>query len=216
MFEASSHVSAAALPADNYVQPNVWHGLRIWWAFFWPTNLISGFLIIVLDAWLRRLYEDLVLPARLAGPMLKLGPYVLSITIAFFGMYYILHKNFRHFRIGLLSNRGGAGAQLLNATLGRTLRVWWTYTRHVLIYYAIGWVVATLPLSAFVGLFSPPPRVSIPFSLLLSVIVGGFAGLYAIYSDILDEDIGDFRVCVLPLQPVTSSPPTPAATTVIN
>ena len=211
MFEASSHACTAALPADNYVQPNVWHGLRIWWAFFWPTNLISGFLVIVHNFWMRRLYEDLILPASLVGPMLKFDPYGLNFVIAFFGMYYILHKNFRHFRIGLLSNHGGEGAQSLNATLGRTLRVWWTYTWHVLIYCLIGWMVATLPLSAFVGLFMPPRGFSIPFSLLLSTIVGGFAGLYAIYSDILDEDISDFRVCLLPRQAKTIAQPAPAA-----
>src|SRR5713101_6239709 len=33
---------------ENYVQPTVGHGLRIWWAYYWPTSMISFFIIVVL------------------------------------------------------------------------------------------------------------------------------------------------------------------------
>ncbi len=214
MFETSSHASTAALPLESYVQPNVWHGLRIWWAFFWPTNLISGFLIIVLNGWLQRLYEDLVLPASLVGPMLKFGPYVLSYSVAFFGMYYILHKNFWHFRIGLLSNRGGEGAQPLSATLGRTLRVWWTYSWRTLLYTAILWIAVVVPLSSFAIVFNSSSHFTAIFQGLLGLSVSAAVGLYAIYSNILDEDIAGFRVCLLPRQAKTISQPASAGTPV--
>lgn len=121
MFEAPSPAHPAQLPNSHYIQPNWGHGLRIWWAFYWPATLVSGLLIFVLNFWLRRLYEDLALPASFVGPVLKVDPYLLSYTGAFFAMYYVLRKNFRHFRIGLLSNGGGEGAQLLAPTFGRTL-----------------------------------------------------------------------------------------------
>lgn len=34
--------SRSGEPKDNYVQPNLGHGLRIWWALFWRTTLASS------------------------------------------------------------------------------------------------------------------------------------------------------------------------------
>jgi hypothetical protein len=214
MFEARSPAATSALPDSNYVQPNFGHGLRIWWAFYWPTTLIAGFLLIVLDFWLRKLYEDLVLPASVVGPMLKFDGYVLSYVVAFFVMYYILRKNFRHFRIGLLSNRGGEGAQLLTPTFGRTLRVWWTYSWRTLLYTAIVWIAAVLPLSAFARVFNSSPLFTTIIEGLLTLSVSAAVGLYAIYSNILDEDIAGFRVCLLPRKSESISQPAGAATPV--
>jgi hypothetical protein len=214
MFEARSPVVASLLPDSNYVQPNFGHGLRIRWAFYWPMTLIGGFLLIVLNFWLRKLYEDMVLPAGVVGPILKFDPYVLSYVVAFFVMYYILRKNFRHFRIGLLSNRGGEGAQLLSPTFGRTLRVWWTYSWRTLLYTAIVWIAAVLPLSSFARVFSSSPVFTAIFEGLLALSVSAAVGLYAIYSNILDEDIAGFRVCLLPRQSETISQSAPAATPV--
>ncbi len=210
MFEAPSPTHASPPLNSNYIQPNLGHGLRIWWAFYWPTALVSGLLTFVLNFWLRRLYQDLALPASFVGPVLKIDPYGLSYAVAFFGMYYILRKSFRHFRIGLLGNRGGEGAQPLAPTFGRTLRVWWTYSWRTFAYGAIAWVVVVLPLSSFLGLFKPTPLFAALFFSVVGVIISGAVGLYAIYSNILDEDIADFRVCVLPRQAETASQPTPA------
>jgi hypothetical protein len=44
--------------------------------------------------------------------------------------------------------------------------------------------------------------------------VSAAVGLYAFYSNILDEDIAGFRVCLLPRQVETISHPAPAATPV--
>jgi hypothetical protein len=214
MFQARSPAVTSLLPDSNYVQPNFGHGLRIWWAFYWPTTLIGGFLLIVLNFWMRELYQDMVLSASFVGPIMKFDPYVLSYVVAFFVMYYILRKNFRHFRIGLLSNGGGEGAQLLSPTLGRTLRVWWTYSWRTLLYTAIVWIAAVIPLSSFARVFNSSPVFTAVFEGLLSLSVSAAVGLYAIYSNILDEDIAGFRVCLLPRQAKTISHPAPAPTPV--
>jgi len=64
------------------------------------------------------------------------------------------------------------------------------------------------------------PVIQLVVNLLVGVGVDGAAGLFVIYNSILDEDIGDFRVAllprripevgkkiVLPVQPVPPQPP---------
>jgi hypothetical protein len=81
-------------------------------------------------------------------------------------------------------------------------------------YTAIVWIAAVLPLSAFARVFSSAPLFTAIFEGLLALSVSAAVGLYAIYSNILDEDIAGFRVCLLPRQAETSSQPARAATPV--
>ena len=155
MFGAPSPLAEAPLAVSNYIQPNLGHGLRIWWAFYWPTTLVAAILTIALNLGVRRLYENSNVPGGLLHWIVKIGPYFFTYAVALFMMYVILHKNFQHFRIGLLSNHGGEGAQPLKATFWRALRVWFTYSWRTLFYRLIAWVVVVLPLMWFLGLFNP-------------------------------------------------------------
>src|ERR1700720_950463 len=141
------------LPAylSNYSQPTFAHGLRIWWAFFWPTTLISAILGAAIDFGLRVIYEHTNIPADVIGPLMRFAPYVISYVVALFIMEYILRKNFRHFRIGLVSSGVSANAQALPTTFARTVRVWWTYSWRTVLYRIIITFVATIPLSVLLG-----------------------------------------------------------------
>jgi hypothetical protein len=214
MFDSPSPVPAAQ-PETNYIQPDLGHGLRIWWAFFWPTTLIAAILTIALNYSLRRIYQDSNIPGNVLRPILKLDPYVLTYIVALFVMDYVLQKNFRHFRVGLLSNRGGEGAQQLDVTLGRTFRVWWTYSWRSLIYRLIIMFITTIPMGVLIGLFTRIPIAHALVQFLVTIAIDGAAGLFVIYSNILDEDFGDFRVCLLPRQKETLAPSNPAATPAI-
>ena len=178
IFDTPHAASAAPSSLSNYIQPNLGHGLRIWWAFFWPTTVISAVLTIAANSYLKFLYENSNVSGSLLRPILKYDVYIFSYVVAFFAMYYILRKNFRHFRIGLLTHRGGEGSEILETTLLRTARVWWTYS----------WRTA----------------------------LSGAVGLFVVYSNILDEDFGDFRVCLLPRPEPNAVPGTPAANPAVS
>jgi hypothetical protein len=51
---------------------------------------------------------------------------------------------------------------------------------------------------------------------LVSVALGGAIGLFVIYSNILDENFGDFRVHLLPGHAANDATSTSAASAVVN
>jgi hypothetical protein len=210
---------AVRAPQSDYIQPNLGHGLRIWWAFWWPTTLVASALTFATIYAVRSLYENLVLPASIAGPAIKYNAYFFTYFVAFFVMSYILRKNFRHFRIGLLSNYGGEGAAVVPPTIRRTFRIWWTYSWRSLLYRLIVLFAVSFPLGWIVGFLAAifkNAAVGVLLNLLTATAVDAAAGLFVIYSNILDEDISDFRVALLPPSPSRSDvivpgvPPTPA------
>jgi hypothetical protein len=48
------------------------------------------------------------------------------------------------------------------------------------------------------------------------IAIDAGAGLFVIYSNILDEDFGDFRVCLLPLQKDAAASALPVPTAAAN
>lgn len=199
---AGAH-SAPAI--DDYIQPNLGHGLRIWWAYYWPTTLIALVLSLLLGLVITALWENFIVPAKALIPVTRFGPYVINYAVAFFIMHYVLGKTFQHFRLGLVPSGGTRPAEALKPTFARTLRVWWIFTWRTVLYTALSIVFVTYPLGMFVGLFNPSPNVARLIFLLLGFFMGGALSLFVIYSNILDEDIGDFRVVLLPRQSAVPS-----------
>ncbi|MHB8499463.1 MAG: hypothetical protein ACYDCG_01885 [Candidatus Acidiferrales bacterium] len=187
---------------DDYIQPNLGHALRIWWAYYWPTTLIALVSGSLLGLIVRLLYENFIVSAKPLIPVTKYGGYVINYVAAFFVMRYILGKTFRHFRLGLVSNAGASPAQMLKPTFARTLRVWWIFTWRTVLYGLLCLALVLYPMGWFVGIFRPSPLFANLFFLLFGTATGGALALFVIYSNILDEDIGDFRVAVLPRQDV--------------
>jgi hypothetical protein len=193
-----------SLPRGTYIQPNLEHGLRVWWAFYWPTTLISTVLSVLLGKILRQIYENSLISAKLLLYAAQTGGFVLNYAVAIFIMHYILKKNFRHFRIGLVSTTNGYPSEPVPRSYSRTLQVWWIYVWRTLVYYAVAFAIVIYPAGIFVGLFRPSPVLGTLIFALLGFVVGAALELFVIYSNILDEDIGDFHVSLLPLQGVVA------------
>jgi hypothetical protein len=216
MCDAPRAASSEPSATINYIQPNLGYGLRIWWAFFWPTTLISTVLILVVNSGLLHLYENSYVSGSAVRPFLRYDDYFFMYAVAFFVIRYILHKNFRHFRIGLLSHRGGEDSESLGPTLRRTLRVWWTYSWRTLVYGLIAVFVTAIPSAVLVGAFGWNHRLEALVGFLVGLVLRGAVGLFVIYSNILDEDFGDFRVCLLPRQFPAVVPEGAAANPVVS
>jgi hypothetical protein len=206
MFNDPSAAGPAS-PADEYIQPNLGHALRVWWAFYWRASLISGVLAFGAAYGLRMLYENTAVRALWIGWAMKLAPYALFYGVAIFVIRSVLHKSFRHFRIAL-SPMGTPGTQtVLEPTLNSAVRVWWVYSWRVVIFSFVALVIVSYPMGIVLGLFAPDPMVMGLFTTGLGFFVSAGVGLYVIYSNILDEDIADFHVCLLPREAVAIAPP---------
>lgn len=209
--QASSSEDAPALA--GYIQSNLGHALRIWWAYFWPTTLIGFALTYLLELTVKVLFERVLVPAKVLVPIERYGGYVLTYVTAFFVLHYVLGKTFRHFRIGLLPREEESTEQELRRTFARTLRVWWTFTWRTVLYGLLGLVFVSYPMAWFLNIFQPGIVFTTLFFLLLGIVLNGAFSLFVIYSNILEEELGDFRVVLLPRekafpaeQPLASEP----------
>jgi len=217
MLDAGPPILPVSPYFTNYIRPSFNHALRIWWAFFWQTTLISAILAAAIEfGMLGVVYQHRNVRGNPIGPIMRFMPYVISYAVAFFIMEYILHKNFRHFRIGLISYGGKFTPHTMPATLARTVRVWWTYSWRTAIWRLVIFFVASIPISALLGIFTGTPAAQAVVRIVVIIVIDAAAGLFVIYANILDEDFGDFRVSVLPLRndPAASALPvaTPIAT----
>jgi hypothetical protein len=187
---------------EGYIQPNFGHALRVWWAFYWPTFIISiiiTFWLGVLAKWLLRTTDSSRL---ILGLFLFLAAIVLPCLAGVFIMQYILRKDFRHFRIALTTRwREGQPQQPLPPTFERALRVWWTYAWRTFIYDIVAFAVMMIPSAAIVGILSLNHELAMVAPFVLDESIKAVIALYVIHAYILDEDMGDFRVCLLPRVP---------------
>jgi hypothetical protein len=190
------------VPASgNYIQPNLGHGLRIWWAFFWRNTLISAAAGFLLGIVLIALARYISIPAR--GYAVTFGGYLIEYIAAIFVIHFIARKKFREFRI-ILTVQHENSVDILEPTFDRTFRIWWTYTWRSIVYLIALSVAMYVPLgflSGAVAVIFPP--LAGPFVQFARIIMEAAVGLFTIYSNILDEDIAGFRVGLAPRDAVS-------------
>lgn len=193
---------------ENYLQPNLGHGLRIWWAYYWPTSLISFFLIVVLMVLLRKAWENDVLSTQVVRWGNQIVPYVVLFVVSVLGIWRILGKRFRKFSIALLPRASALSRDPLPRSFQRTLRVWWEFIWRTIVYSLAFRIAGSIALSLTIGIFASMGRLMgaiIPF--VAQVLIDGAVGLFVIYSGILDEEFADFRVTLMPRAAVLSAAP---------
>lgn len=198
-----------------YLQPTLSHGLRIWWAYFWPVTILSGLITFCGAFWVRVLYEQASIDASTVRILMLVLPYAATAAFGLLAFrYYLLGKQFRHFRVALLPAEAEAGAPSIPATWRRAARVWWTFTWRSVLYTIILLFLADVSLGMITGLLSSMgPVMAKIIPLAQNLLVGAAVGLFVIYSNVLDESFRDFRVVLLPRHaPAPSASDAPAQT----
>jgi hypothetical protein len=184
-------------PDSDYVQPNLSHGLRIWWALFWRTTVVD---ILFYNA------PTLALHLALAS----YWGYSFNYGAALAMMHFVVRKRFRHFRVRLVSIADRT--QTLEPTFLRIFRIWWTFTWRSIVYRIVLSFAMNVPLgfvSGAVAVIYPP--LGPAFTVFAGLAIDAAVGLFTIYSSILDEEIADFCVTLVPntfpeLLPNSASP----------
>lgn len=213
LFDAPSAPSAS-LPQRDYIQPNLGHAFRIWWAYYWPTFLISWFIVGVLMVLLLKASENLMVSGDVVRWANRILPYLVVYGVSVLTIRYILGKKFRSFCIALLPRDASSGVGPLSRSFQRTLRVWWAFCWRAVVYSVIARVAGGLALGFTIAILSAMGRlVALLVAIASQVAIEGAVGLFVIYSGILDEEFGDFRVTLVPRGAVlrTASAVEPAA-----
>src|SRR5258706_34558 len=100
------------------------------------------------------------------------------------------------------------GGEPLSRSFQRTLRVWWEFIWRNVVYSVILRIAGSIALSMTIGILAAlggPMRAIVPF--VSQVLIDGAVGLFVIYSGILDEEFGDFRVTLVPSAVALSAAP---------
>jgi hypothetical protein len=214
MFDEASS-SRIPMPLGDYIQPTLNYGFRVWWAYYWPTSLISVVLIVTIGVALRMAWQNFLVSAHFVRWANLILPYAVVYSVSLGMIYYVLAKGFRHFRVALLPRGVSSANQPLPRTFSRTSRVWWAFSWRAVVFsvifrfaggIAIGFVVAAL------SMMGPVMTALVPIA--AQVIIDAAVGLFVMYSAILDEEFGDFRVALLPrkdITPVAAAAPTSSA-----
>jgi hypothetical protein len=204
----SPRVGSASVSQEQYIQPSLAYGLRIWWAYYWPTFLVSSFIIGALMVLLRRAWEYLILRDQVVLWTSRILPYAVIFFVSMFGIRRILRKKFRTFSVALLPRGASFGAEALPRTPGRTLRVWWEFIWRSIVYSVIFRFAGSIALGLTLGILASMGGVMgkvVP--LIFQVLIDAAVGSFVIYSGLLDEEFGDFRLTLVPRVVALSATP---------
>ena len=207
LFSTNAGSIANAPSLDSfYIQPTLNHGLRVWWAYFWPTSIVASVLNFCTQYWLRTLWAFNSISDRTLRIDLQTFPYLITAAVGLLVFRYLLGKRFRNFRIALLPAAMDS-TQTLRPIWRRTVRVWWTFTWRTILYGVILSFLASVSLGMFLGMLSETSRaLAVLTALIRELAISGAVGLFVIYSNVLDEPFGEFRVALIPKEGIAQTP----------
>jgi hypothetical protein len=159
--------------------------------------VVAGILTFGLMVLVYAMYHNVMVPAFVVKWATYAVPFLMNYGIAYFAMYYILGKTFRHFKIGLVSAGNFDRPQTVERTTNRVARVWFAYSWRALVYGLIATFVTSFPLGTLAGAFERIPLIAPTLRFIFQLAISGAVGLYVFYNNILDENFGDARVCLL-------------------
>jgi hypothetical protein len=192
-------VPVATVSADGkYVHPTFNYALRIWWAFYWPVNLIILITAFGFDG-----LEAVLLQNGIGTPVVWLFGmftvlFAVVTVVSYLVMHYVLGKKFRNFRVAMVASADPQNPQVVERTFERVIRVWFAYWWRNILFGLILSFVTSIPVGIVLAVFTRMPRAHAIASTLVQVALNGLVGLYIFYNNIIDEKFGDAHVTLLP------------------
>jgi len=136
-----------------------------------------------------------VVPLESRALLIQAGGILLNYIPASVVLYFVFKKNFRSFRIRLTPRNAVESRVELPLTPTRAFRIWWTYTWRGLVYLVVLMVAMNVPFGFVSGAITViSPALGWIFGPFMGIVMAGAVGLFVIYSNLLDEDLGDFHV----------------------
>jgi hypothetical protein len=195
---ASTVTTTEPYSASDWITPTFLDGLRIWWAYYWPTFLIGSTASYALTYTLLKVYGATILSPSTSVWILRIIPIILTAVTGLFVFQYLLRTQFRRFRIAIFPASSSTDQVSIPTTTEHGLRVWFAFTWRSIVYGLIAGLVASVPLGFITGMLTYGPVSGLIVQLVVSFVVNGGVGLFVIYSSILDEDFGSFSVRLVP------------------
>jgi hypothetical protein len=200
-------VAKTTAEKSDYIQPTLGHGLRIWWACYWRDLIVTSILAAALILVFRPLMWSGKISPGAYGVLMRFGPALIGCAAALPILYFILKKRFRNFRIALISRQDGVAAGEVTPDFSKTLRIWWTFSWRTIVYRIVLTFISEIPL----GMIASALGAAVPWLMgtiifLTAIAIDGAVGLFVIYSNILDEDFGNFRVSLIPRTALATAP----------
>jgi hypothetical protein len=184
--------------ASDWITPTFLDGLRIWWAYYWPTFLIGSTASYALTYTLVKVFGATLQSPATSIWILRIIPIVLTAVTGLFVFQYLLRTQFRRFRIAIFPPSNSADQHSIPTTTHHGLRVWFAFTWRSIVYGLVAGMVASVPLGFIGGMLTYGPVSGLIVQLVISFVINGSVGLFVIYSSILDEDFGSFSVRLVP------------------
>jgi hypothetical protein len=207
----STSSTGASYSPQLYISPTLSHGLRIWWAYYWPAAIVSLGLSVICLIPITLLVRNGRISMTAYQQAALVLPIILFAAAGIVSFQYILHKRFKTFRIALFPNVMGPSLQILRPSFAHGLRLWWRFTWRWLVYVVIAGFFASFPMNMIAGFLTLGTKWAALVQFLFGILLAAALGLYVIYSSILDEDIGNFSVRLVPPEIVPAAPISPPA-----
>jgi hypothetical protein len=205
---AAPTAASAAAPGSPYVQPTFNYALRIWWAFYWPLQVVLIFTAIGLVGLIFLLARTVGVRGRQQELIVLVFAVLLAVAavVSYFVMHYILAKRFRHFRVALISSRDPQHPQVVERSFERVIRVWFAYWWRSVVFGLVAAFVASFPLGVLTAPLTRMPLAHALVSNGLQIAISAMVGLFIFYNNIIDEKFGDCHVTLLPRDAAPSTP----------
>jgi hypothetical protein len=138
----------------EWITPTFLHALRIWWAYYWPTFIVSMALTFLGAMGVAILSRTQAIAPVASIWFLRLLPYFATAAVGLFVFQYLLTTPFGKFRIAIFPAGYGENERSIPPTFAHGARIWWACTWRSILYGVVAAFVMAIPAGTVVAMFT--------------------------------------------------------------